>query len=380
MDHFELASESERTQPPEPLVALGWALTVALFARLVSGTVLHDPDSQLYETLARSLEQQPWTHFVAPIWPEGRAKSGIFVEHLACSLWPAALLGRFGIARGALVANFLWYLWATWLLHRLARALAGPQVAWAATFAWVVSPLSVQTLLRANHEAALTVAYLGALLCLTGPSRLRQALGLPLFLVLAVAIKGGLGLLVFPVALVGFRVLSGRRAQLLQIAWGLALTVAFGALYELWFRRVAGSSFFAAYLWSQSKGTASEQRELALRTLTNPLYYLANALWFAFPGSLASALDRSGPKPMPQPRRLGLWVFGALLMPLSLMARRALRYLFPAIALLALPGGDALCRRFPRLRDALKRHEARLPWLLMALLLCIAAARARLSR
>jgi hypothetical protein len=166
----------------------------------------------------------------------------------------------------------------------------------------------------------------------------------------------------------------------LKIAWGLALTVAFGALYELWFRRVAGGSFFAAYLWSQTKGTIIEQRELALRTLTNPLYYLANALWFALPGSLAVALDRSSATPISQPRRLGLWVFGALLVPLSLMARRTVRYLFPAIALLALPGGDALCRRFPRLRDALERHQARLPWLLMALLLCIAAARVRLSR
>ena len=368
-------------QPPlKPLVMLGWLFTVALFAILVSNAVVRDPDSQLYEALARSLEEQPLARLIAPVWPAGRAKSGIFVEHLACSLWPAAMLGRLGFARGALLANFLWYLWVTWLLHRLSRALAGPEAAWAATFAWVVSPLSVQTLLRANHEPALLVAYLGALLCLTGPARLRRALGLPLFLVLAVAIKGGLGLLIFPAALCGYWVLSRRRAQLLQIASGLALTVAFCALYELWFRRVVGGSFFAGYLWSQGQGTVSEQRESALRALTNPLYYASNALWFALPGSLATLLDRRAEGPLRQPRRLALWVFGALLVPLSLMARRAVRYLFPAIALLALPGGEALCRRFPKLRDALEKHQALLPWLLMALLLCITAARVWLSR
>lgn len=395
----------------------GWVLTVALFALLVARAPLRDPDSQLYETLARSLEARPISQWVAPLWPEGRAKSGIFVEHLASSLWPAALLGRLGLARGALVANFLWYLAAALLLHRLAAALAladrgargsdsGPgsgggvpassAAAWAATFAWVLSPFSVQTLLRANHEPALLVAYLGALLCLAGPAHRRAALGLPLSLLLAVAIKGGLGLLVFPAALAGLwalapgRALAWRRARIWQLLAGLLFTALFCGLYQLWFRQIAHGSFFAGYLWSQGKGTLLAQHEAPLRMLTNPLYYAANALWFALPGTLFLALDlaprlarggalRLGTEPAGlqglAQRRLALGVFAALLVPLSLMARRAVRYLFPAIALWAVPGGEALCRRCPRLARKLDENEACLPFLLMSLVLGLSAVR-----
>lgn len=377
-----------------PRLIVGWMLCLALFAALTARYVLRDPDSQLYETLSRSLETRPFAAWIAPVWPAGRAKGGVFVEHFACALWPGALLGKLGAPRGALLANFGWFLLATLLLFRLARALANAQIAWAAAFLWVASPLGIQALLRANHELPLAVAYLGALLCLSEdsledapadpgnrPETLASRLLLPLCLVLAVAIKGGLGLLVFPATLAGWWVLSRRRARLWQIAGGAVLTALSCGLYEVAFRHATGQSFLVAYLWSQTQGVALEQREGLLRILTNPLYYAGNALWFALPSSLLCGLAllqrRTGPGP-PQtsrPLRLALAVFAAGAGLLSLMARRAVRYSFPLIVLLALPGAVALCQNFPSVRRALERQQARLPWLLMAALLGVVAAR-----
>ena len=78
---------------------------------------------------------------------------------------------------------------------------------------------------------------------------------------------------------------------------------------------------------------------------------------------------------VPAPLRLALAVFAAGAGLLSLMARRAVRYSFPLIVLLALPGAVALCQNFPSVRRALERQQARLPWLLMAALLGVVAAR-----
>ncbi len=110
--------------------AILWGTAFSLFCWLVRAYALRDADSILYEAIARSLESRPVAEWIAPLWPAGWATgNGLFVEHLACFFWPAALLGKLGL-RGALAANFLWVLIAFALLFRLSRALCGLEAGW----------------------------------------------------------------------------------------------------------------------------------------------------------------------------------------------------------------------------------------------------------
>jgi len=63
---------------------------------------LRDADSTLYEAIALALKDVPFSRWVAPLWPAGRSKEGLFLEHLPFFFWPAALLYRVGVAQAAL--------------------------------------------------------------------------------------------------------------------------------------------------------------------------------------------------------------------------------------------------------------------------------------
>src|SRR5205807_7204854 len=129
---------------------------------------------------------------------------------------------------------------------RLARSLSGVETAWLAVFFYAVSPVGLQYLVRANHEPALACAVFGALWCIAD----ERARPLPLagFVLLAVAIKGGLGLAIFPAALAAILTVRRRRADLYALLLGLGLALAFVAAYETAFERVAGRGFLSSYL------------------------------------------------------------------------------------------------------------------------------------
>ena len=248
---------------------------------------LHDPDSTLYEAIVNQLADQPYSKWLAPQFPEQRFKSGLFLEHTAVFFWPAALLQRLGVPRGALFANTLYYLLSLAVLFRLCTSLADRQVARLATFSYVVSPLGVQYLVRANHENAWGLAFLIGLLALV---RMRSSpwwgVGLAGAAVLAVAIKGALGLLFFPAMAIAWLLLSRRPRELLWLAFAAAMVVLAAIGYEAAFRDLTGESFHASYLAIQT-GYVAHHEQLGLGAkLLNPLYYLANIAWFALPGSL----------------------------------------------------------------------------------------------
>lgn len=351
--------------------ALIWGICIVALCALVRGYALRDPDSLLYEWIARNMQSQPLREWIAPRfpieWPT--AHGGLFAEHFACFFWPAALLGKLGV-RGALCANFLWVLAGYALLFRLAKALSGVEAAWIAVVFYAVSPIGLQYLVRANHEPALLCAYLGALWC--GAEERPRPVLLALFLLLAVAIKGGLGLAIFPVVAVATR----RRADWLGLLLGLALSAAFVGLYEIAFRRVTGQDFLALYVHRQLEGVLEKERLGALQKLENPFYYAGSIAWFALPGSLALVVEWARRRRLDAPVVRALAPAAACVALLSLMSRRAVRYVFPAYALTSLAGAQLVSEHA---KGFMSRHARLLEPALAALLFAAAAARVALG-
>ena len=327
--------------------ALIWGIAFAAMCFAVRGYQLRDPDSMLYEWIARLLEDRPLAEWIAPRFPPGwPSQQGLFFEHFAVFFWPAAALGKLGL-RGALAANFLWVLLSYLLLFRLALRLYGEEAAWAAVVFYAVSPIGLQYLVRANHEPAVACAYLGALWAIAA----ERPVALGLFALLAVAIKGGLGLALFPVALAASR----SRKTIAGLALGLALAALFCGAYELAFRHVAGRSFLAAYWDRQFGGVADQERLGAFRKLSTPLYYLARIAWFGLPGIALVAAQALRRRPLPKAALIPAAADVALL---SLLSRRAVRYVFPVYSLCNLAGAQVFSEwsqgRLLRLRGGLE--------------------------
>ena len=336
---------------------------------------LRDADSTLYEAIALALKDVPFSRWVAPLWPAGRSKEGLFLEHLPFFFWPAALLYRVGVAQAALLTNLLFFLASLRVLFALATRLCGRGAAWLAAAFYVTSPLGVQYLLRFNHENAWSLGLLAALYCVTElQTGTRFAVGLVASLTFAFAIKGVLGLIAFPVALIWWRLGPRRDRDLLFFVIAIGGVLVIAALQELAFRDVTGESFFARYVATQFHYVATAERGGPWRRLWNLPYYLVNLLWFALPGSIfaASAAYRAWRRRAISPAaRLVTGSAGIHILLISTMTRRAVRYIFPLHALTQLVGAETVWDRSPRLGRLLEDQDRRLPYLLVALLLAV---------
>jgi 4-amino-4-deoxy-L-arabinose transferase-like glycosyltransferase len=319
----------------------------------------------LYEWIAKTLETRPLAEWIAPRFPPGwPTQQGLFQEHFAVFFWPAAALGKLGL-RGALAANFLWVLLSYALLFRLAKAVAGAETAWIAVVFYAVSPIGLQYLVRANHEPALACAVLGALWCIADERP--RPLALAGFVLLAIAIKGGLGLAIFPAALAAIWAGRRRRADLHGLLLGALFCAVFVGLYEIAYRGVTGSGFLRGYLDHQLPGVIEGERLGLLHKLENPAYYLANIAWFALPGSAVLLIEAIRRRTLP---RGALAPAAAYVAVVSLMSRRAVRYVFPAYPLVSLAGAQLVAGAT---RDWIRRHTKQLE-LALALFLVVAAA------
>ena len=362
-----------------PLVLAGaWVACVLVLHAIVAAVhyPLRDPDSTLYESISEQLSRRPVREWIAPLFPPARFKEGFFLEHLAAFFWPAAALGKLGFARGALLANFLYFLGSLYLLFRLAATLADRAVGWVAVGSYLFSPLGIQYLLRANHENAWGLAYFGGFWCLHEMPRSRWfGLGFALFGLFAFAMKGVLGLSFWPVMLLWWVMVSGRRKDAVWFALGAVFILLFSGLYQLAYRRVTGQSFLAGYLGTQIGYVSLYEQRPVWGKLLNPFYYLAHVLWFSLPGSALAAWgmwrSRRRAEPFTAAQKLVVGGSGGIVALLSLMTRRAARYIFPAYALVHVPGAETLLRHLPRLRGFLERREAWLPYLVMASLLVV---------
>src|SRR6185295_6676105 len=360
------------------VVVAAWAICLLLLYWMVAsiGYPLRDPDSTLYEGIAAQLSGRPVREWIAPLFPPGRFKEGLFLEHLAVFFWPAAALGKLGFSRGALQANFLYFAGCLYLLFKLAASVADEAVAWGAVWSYALSPLGIQYLLRAHHENAWATAFLAGFLCLRELPRSRwSGVGFSIAALCAFAVKGVLALSFFPATLAFWLVVSRRFRDLRWFVLAALLIAAFAAAYELAFRRATGQPFFAPYVAIQAGYVAAFEHRALFQKLLNPFYYLANILWFALPGSLGAVLGFWRALRRRAPLRLDQWTAisgsGTLVVLLSAMTRRAVRYIFPAYALVHVPGARTLLELFPAVRGFFQGRRVLLPYLLMAALLVV---------
>ena len=341
---------------------------------------MKDADSSLYEAISTQLKDRPVADWVAPSWPPNRAKTGLFVEHLPFFFWPSAALSRLGVGKAALLSNLVYFLGALYLLFLLAKQVSTAGSAWVAVALYAVSPLGVMYLVRANHENAWAIGFLGALYCLIRlEDRARFRLGLVVFSTFAFLVKGVLALALFPVLLAW--TLQSERCEmrgLRFLASALGSIVVCSAVLQWAYRARTGYSFCSEYFKAQIAYVAHFESEGVLKKLLNPVYYAANLLWFAAPSSLICAylaFRKSRREQCSNLTQRILYICGGTYVALvCLMNRHAARYIFPAYSLLH-PRAAQKVAGSSRISILLAQHERPLPYLLMLLLATVLVAR-----
>jgi 4-amino-4-deoxy-L-arabinose transferase-like glycosyltransferase len=344
----------------------------------------HDSDSSAYHSISQKLARQPLSRWGSPEWWGHGDNAGYFRDHPPGIFWLPAALVRLGIpGRSApLCANFLYLFLLLYALYGLLRRFGGPEAGWAAVFAFVLTPIFVQYLMRANQELPLALAVMAGLYGLSRQEESWRYWGLyGAALLLAVFIKGVSALTLSLCSLAFWLIISRKRRTFLLILSGHLLALAAMAGFELWYRASTGGvSFLQAYLNFQG-GKAMEAGFRPLVKAYNLVWYLARTLWFAAPwvfiliyGLFRSAKDKSG---LLRERFLQLTLAASALIILffSFFDRRADRYIFPAYVLLTAAGAWSLVRRKQSLRRFLEKRRALLPLTLGAVLVLMTLLR-----
>ena len=356
---------------PLRLETLAWALVLVVAALALGrlGYEARDPDSRLYAEIAARMAAQPVSTWIAPTCPPGWYLTGLFREHpVGIHVLPALLI-RLGYPAGqaAFLANALYQVLSLVLLQRLAATLAPGLEARA--LGWMVQllPIAFTFRIRANHEQAVLLCLLLALL---GVDRARRhrALGLAavaglvgLLLVKGVLVVMGLGACALWVLLV--RPDDDPRASRAPAVWTLlaaVLAVAATAwVYEQMYERATGQEFWSIYLARQLGAAAVDQSAAGFaHKAANLFWYLARVVWFPFPWSLtlAAAVWKSRGRTAGAPGSRSalvfvLWLTVFYLAAFSLSDRRADRYIFPVYYAVGAAGAVAALRGWSRLHD-----------------------------
>jgi len=344
----------------------------------------HDSDSSAYHSISQKLARQPLSRWGSPEWWGHGDNVGYFRDHPPGIFWLPAALVRLGIpGRSApLCANFLYLFLLLYALYGLLRRFGGPEAGWAAVFAFVLTPIFVQYLMRANQELPLALAVAAGLYGLSRQEESwRYGALYGAALLLAVFIKGVSALTLSLCSLAFWLVISRKRRTFLLILSGHLLALAAMAGFELWYRASTGGvSFLQAYLNFQG-GKALEAGFRPLVKAYNLVWYLARTLWFAAPwvfiliySLFRSAKDKSG---LLRERFLQLTLAASALIILffSFFDRRADRYIFPAYVLLTAAGAWSLVRSKQSLRRFLEKRRALLPLTLGAVLVLMTLLR-----
>jgi 4-amino-4-deoxy-L-arabinose transferase-like glycosyltransferase len=344
----------------------------------------HDSDSSAYHSISQKLAGQPLTRWGSPEWWGHGHNVGYFRDHPPGIFWLPAVLVRLGIpGRSApLCANFLYLFLLLYALYGLLRRFGGPEAGWAAVFAFVLTPIFAQYLMRANQELPLALAVVAGLYGLSRQEESwRYAALYGAAMLLAVFIKGVNALTLSLCSLAFWLIICRKRRTFLLILSGHLLALAAMAGFELWYRAsTGGASFLQVYLNFQG-GKAVEAGFRPLVKAYNIVWYLARTLWFAAPwvfiliyALLRSAKEKAG---LLRERFLQLALAGSALIILffSLFDRRADRYIFPAYVLLAAAGAWSLVRRKPAFKRFLERRRPHLALYLGGLLILMVLAR-----
>jgi 4-amino-4-deoxy-L-arabinose transferase-like glycosyltransferase len=356
-------------------------LLIFLLALIVYGIIVsafpfdyHDSDSSAYSRISQELAYEPILTWCAPQWWGHGGHQGLFRDHPPGLFWLPALLVRAGVkdSRAALCANFIYILLGLYFLFKFAGVFGDSALGWAAVFGFVLTPIFMQYLIRANHEQALNLAVVAGLYGLSRSSRsFRHRALFVAALVFAVFIKGFSAVVLSIPALLFWLILSRNRKTFSLIVVAHVLMLAAVALFEGWYRGVTQSSFLSAYVAFQG-GRTIQAAFLPLRKVYNFLWYAARVLWFSAPWVhfLLYGLYKYGREKLSLSKDafLRFLLLGSLsiLAFISLSDRKADRYIFPAYLLFSLAGVYVLAKMKPRFLSFFRRHERRLPWILAA--------------
>lgn len=356
------------------LIALIFLTALVAYTLIVSAFPFdyHDSDSSCYSRISMELAKEPMATWCAPQWYGHGGNQGLFRDHFPGVFWLPALLVRAGVkdSRAALCANFIYILLGLLFLFKLAALYGDSALGWAAVFGFVLTPIFLQYLIRANHEPPLNLAVAAGLYALARrPRAFRHKALFVAALVFAVFIKGFSAVLLSILAVLFWLILSRDKPTFTLIAAAHLVMLAAVALFEGWYRSVTGSSFLAVYAAFQGGRTVSLEVN-PLRKAYNVLWYAARVLWFSAPWVFfaVAGLAKYGRK------KLALWkdpllrflLCGGLAVMafISLSDRKADRYIFPAYMLFAFAGVYTLSKMKPAFLAFFRKREARLPWIL----------------
>lgn len=361
------------------------ALVVTWTALAALGYGARDPDSRLYAEIAARTAAAPFSRWIAPDFPPGWYMRGAFREHPVGLFVPPAILARLGYPapQAAYAMNVVYQILALVLAVRLAATIVAGTEARALGWALQLIPIAFTFRIRANHEAAVLLCLLAALL---GVERARSrawwsiltALGL-VGLLLVKGLLAAFGPALCALWLLARRLTASRPAASDRAAWvGLALSVAAmglaAGLYEWLHRLATGEPFWLPYSTRQlGVAAVADSGARLARGAYNLVWYLGRVLWFPFPWSLTllaaawhlrasrgSAPDpaRSQAEPGTRPGALFVVLTVALYVGVfSLSDRRADRYIFPAYYAVAAAGAVTALRASPRFRGVAVRLD-----------------------
>jgi len=351
--------------------AVIFSLTFILFCIIISvfPYKYRDSDSSCYSSLSQKLAYQPIQKWCAPQWWGHGGNQGLFQDHPPGIFWLPAILVRLGIkgSVAALCANFFYILLSLYFVFKLAKFWGDDAFAWGAVFGFVLTPLFLQYLIRANQEHPLNLAIVAGIY---GLARNRESLRYKILfiaaLVFAIFIKGMSMLILSMLAIVYWFLVSRNRKTFSLIVF--AHLIAFGAicLFELWYREITHSSFFEVYLAFQG-GSSIGAIFHPIRRIYSFFWYLARVLWFSLPwvffllyGVLGAKKEKLG---LSKDLIIRFLIFGALgiMLVFSLSDRKADRYIFSACVLLSLAGVRVLLKAKPEVGDFIMRQKKRLP-------------------
>jgi hypothetical protein len=343
---------------------LAWAAALVLVATTLAlrDYRTRDADSILYARISNVMARRPVSHWIAPEWPPRSYGAGLFREHPAGLFWPASALARLGYPnlQAAYAANALYQVLCLLLLGRLAAVFVpGPEARLVSVLAQLL-PVAFVFRVRANHEQALLLFLLLAIL---GTEKARRR---PAWATLTVVGFVGMMLVKGVAACLGppaciLWLLARRPGGAAPWAWaGVGLGVVAMALaalaYESAYRSVTGAPFVSEYLTRQvTSGAPGTLGETAASLLGNLGWYGARWLWFAFPwsvvalGAAALLLKRRSFGPEWQGLAAALLISALYLGAFSLGIRQADRYVFPSYYAGGAAGIVAAARRWPAL-------------------------------
>lgn len=331
-----------------------------------------DSDSSCYSYLSQKLAEQPPARWCAPQWEGHGGNQGLFRDHPPGILWLPAVMIRLGVKKSAaaLWANFLYILFGLYFIFRLASLWGGRAFGWGAVWAYALTPIFVQYLIRANQEPPLNLAVAAGIY---GLARSREARRYGILfvaaLLFAVAIKGMSAVILSLLAVLYWLVVSRNRRTFVFILAGHLAAAAAVVAFELWYRGVAQTSFLSGYLSFQG-GRSFGPIFHPLRRLYGLAWYGGRALWFAAPwvyfllyGFLRS---KKSARVLWDDLFLRFLAIGSLavIVLFAMSDRKADRYIFPAYTLLAIAGSRVWLTLKPKAADFLARHERQFPlWL-----------------